>query len=165
MRPEVLLSPGPGATAAVAPDQTLSRLRRTVGTEVVLAVVVLMVTAALVNTVPARTAFAKTFSAELHTDALLIDLTVDPAKQGPTDVHVYTLSHTGTTAEVEGVTATFTLTDPPVGPLKVPLQKAAPGHYSAYGFELPVPGVWTVDVVVRTSDISTSEASATVTVR
>ncbi len=66
---------------------------------------------------------------------------------------------------VEEITATFSLDDPSIGPLEVPLLQVASGHHSAYGFELPLPGLWRLDVVVRTSDIDQYRVTTTVPIR
>ncbi len=159
---EVAVSRGPGAVAASPP---VEQLRRTVGGEALIAVVVLAVTALLVNTVPARTALAQPFSTELHTDEVLIDVTVDPAKAGPVDIHAYTLTHAGAVTETEELTIELSLPGRDIGPLPVPLQRAGPGHYAAYGFDIPIPGVWQLDVIARTSDIHQETATTTVRIR
>lgn len=143
----------------------LSQLRRTVGAEVALAVAVLAVTSALVNAVPAKTALAQPASVTIHTEELLIDVTVDPAKRGPTEIHVYTLTHAGEPVEVQDASATLTLESPPVGPIDVPLHKTGLGHYSAVGVDLPLPGSWQFEVVAVLNDISQSTGSATIEVR
>ncbi|MGH8990219.1 MAG: CopD family protein, partial [Acidimicrobiia bacterium] len=84
--PALRLSPGPGA-AAVGDAETVAHLRRSVGAETVLAVVVLAVTALLVAAEPARSALSRPFSAEMTTDDLLVNVIVDPAKAGPTTFH------------------------------------------------------------------------------
>jgi copper transport protein len=157
-------SPGPGAVAVAAPD--VGRLRRLVAGELTVAVGVLVLTSLLVNAVPARTAVEKPFSAELAVGAVLVEVTVDPAKVGPADVHVYTFDRdTGAVRGVEGLTAELRQPARGIGPLAVPLREAGPGHWSAYGFDLPVRGEWRLDVVARTSDVDQERASATFTVR
>ena len=37
--------------------------------------------------------------------------------------------------------------------LTVPLQKAEPGPYVAYGFVVPFPGTWQLGVTVRTDNL------------
>lgn len=156
------LSPGPGATAAMP---AMTQLRRSVAGEAIVAVVVLAVTAVLVATVPARNALAQPFTAELHTDQVLIDVTVDPAKAGPVDIHTYTLTHSGAVTEVEELTIELTLPGRDIGPLEVPLQQAGPGHFAAYGFDIPIPGVWQIAVTARTSDIYQETATTQVRIR
>jgi copper transport protein len=163
--PQVALSPGPGAAAVDRDAETVARLRRTVGAEVVIAAGVLVVASLLVNAQPARSAVARPFSTELETKKLLIDVTIDPAKAGPLDVHVYTLSPAGAVQDVAELTAAFRLPDRDVGPLKVPLQRAGPGHFSAYRFELPLRGSWQLEVVARLTEFEQVRASAEVPVR
>jgi copper transport protein len=157
--------PAPSAHASDAVSHDVSRLRRSVGAEVAVAVAILAVTSVLVNVTPARDAFARPFSTELVTPKLLIDVTVDPAKAGPVAVHVYTLTPEGEQVPVEELTATMTPGDGNIGPIDVPLVPAGPGHYSAYGFDLPLPGTWKLAVTARLTDIDEVTATTPVLVR
>jgi copper transport protein len=140
-------------------------IRRSVGGEVAVAVAVLAVTAMLVSSVPAKTALSRPFSTELQAGALLVDVTVDPAKAGPAAVHVYTLTKEGAVAEVADLGATLSLPAQDIGPITVPLQRAGRGHFAAYGVDVPIRGTWKLTVVVRTSDIDQHEASTDVPIR
>ncbi|HZQ75918.1 MAG TPA: copper resistance protein CopC [Acidimicrobiia bacterium] len=160
------LSFGPGAAAdAPTDEETVARLRRTVGAEAAVAVVVLAVTALLVNAQPARSALAQPFSTEMRSDAVLVDVTVDPAKTGPAALHFYTLSPEGAVKEVQDLTASLTLPSRDVGPLAVPVQRAGPGHFVANGFNIPLSGKWTLGVKVLLSDIDEADVSGTVPVK
>jgi copper transport protein len=148
------------------PDsEIVAGLRRTVGAETVIAIVVLAVTSLLVNAQPARSALAQPFSASMRTDMVLVDVTVDPAKTGPADFHLYTLSPQGGPQDVQELTATLTLPSQDVGPLKVPLTRAGPGHFSAYDFALPLRGDWKLEVKALLSDIDESTVSTTIPVK
>jgi copper transport protein len=163
--PAARLSFGPGA-ATVDPDgETVAQLRRTVGAETVIAVVVLAVTALLVNAQPARSALAQPYSAEMRSDAVWVDVTVDPAKAGPAALHFYTLSPKGMQQEVQDLTATLTLPSQDVGPLTVPVTRAGPGHFSAYNFNIPLRGQWKLEVKALLSDIDEATLSTTVPVK
>jgi copper transport protein len=146
-------------------SEAVGRLRRTVGAETVIAVVVLAVTALLVNAQPARSALAKPFSAEMRSDMVLVDVTVDPAKTGPADFHLYTLSPQGGQQEVQELTATLTLPSQDVGPLALPVTRAGPGHFSAYNFTLPLKGDWKLEVKALLSDIDEATVSTTIPVK
>jgi copper transport protein len=160
------LSFGPGAAAdAPTDDETVARLRRTVGAETVIAVVVLAVTALLVNAQPARSALAQPFTTEMRSDQVLVDVTVDPAKAGPAALHFYTLSPEGAVKEVQDLTASLTLPSRDVGPLAVPVQRAGPGHFVANGFNIPLSGKWTLEVKALLSDIDEATVSGTVPVK
>jgi copper transport protein len=138
---------------------------RTIGIETTVAVAVVIVTALLVNAQPGRTALAQPFSTTLEAGPLLVDLTVDPAKAGPADVHLYTLDEQGQVADVDDVTVALRLAARDVGPLAVPMQRAGPGHFAAYGIDLPFPGTWELDVAVRTSDVDEHRATTRVRIR
>ncbi|MGH9041577.1 MAG: copper resistance CopC/CopD family protein [Acidimicrobiia bacterium] len=161
------LSPGPGA-AATSEAETVAHLRRSVGAETVLAIVVLAVTALLVAAEPARSALSRPFSAEMTTDDVLINVIVDPAKAGPATFHFYTLTPQGQVSDVEEFTARLRLPAADVGPLPLKIEKVAPGHFAAYkesGTELPLRGSWELEVVARTTEIDQSRASTTIPVR
>ena len=149
------LGAGPGSRRA---------LGRSVAAEALAGAAVVVVTALLVNAVPGRTALALPFSTTLEARGVVVDVTVDPAKAGTTDVHVYTLEPAGAVKDVRDVTAR--LSPPGRGtPLSVSLSRAGPGHYSAYGVELPVPGRWRLDLVIRVTETDEVRGRAVVPVR
>jgi len=151
--PAPALSEGPGAMAVDPGTGGATKLRPAVGVEVVLIAVVLALSAALVNAQPAKQAYAKPFSTEVHAGPNLVDVTIDPAKAGPLAFHVYILTADGAQLDVPEVDATMSQASAGIEGLKVPLTKAGPGHFVASGFDVPIPGTWTVNILVRTSDI------------
>lgn len=163
--PAPVLSPGPGAAAATPAGDSARRLRRSVAAEVGLSVAVLLAAAILVYTPPARSALAQPFATEVVAEPLRIDVTVDPAKAGPTVMHFYTLTAAGTVQEVQEMTAKLQLPDRDVGPLKIPLQRAGPGHFSAYGFEVPIAGRWELELEVLLDEIDQVRGTATIPIR
>lgn len=155
-----------GATVEpIDPEVVVAGYRRSIRVETAVGVAILAVTALLVNAQPARSALAQPYSAELVADDLLVDLTIDPAKAGPTEIHVYTLTSTGAVADVEGLTVELTLPSEDIGPLEVPLERAGPGHFSAYDYDLPIAGEWEVEVKALVDQFTEVTASDTVTVR
>ncbi|HUR48387.1 MAG TPA: copper resistance protein CopC [Acidimicrobiales bacterium] len=152
-----------GVQGDIAGD--ITTLRRSVALETAAAVVVLAVTALLVNAVPGRIAVAVPYSAELRAGTdLLIDLTVDPAKAGPLDIHLYTLTGAGLPASAEEVSAQLSLRDT-IGPIDVPLSRAGPNHFAAYGFAVPIAGKWRLEVAVVTSGVVVQRATAVIPIR
>jgi copper transport protein len=131
------------------------RLRRTVIAEVVLGVVVLGVTATLVNAEPARVAYAPPVDVTVAgPGGGRIQLHMDRAKQGDNVVDVYLLAKDGGLVVPPEVTARLLPPDgEDVGPLPVELVPAEPGHYVAPRMTVPFPGRWTLELAVRTSDI------------
>ena len=144
---------------------TMGRLRVTVLGEAAVAVAVLVATSLLVNAVPARSALAQPATVELEAGRLVVDVTVDPAKAGPSTIHLYTLTQAGQVAEVQEATVRLTLPAKGVGPLDVPVRRAGPGHFAAYGFVIPLKGTWRLEVSVRTSEIDVLRAGASVRIR
>jgi copper transport protein len=154
-------------TSATPPSQTVAApagpnfgvLRRSVAAEAAVAVVVLAVTAALVNAVPAETAVdgdgggGGPFSAEIHGANVLVIATVDPAQVGVSEVDLQVAFHDGTPLDPEEATASLTLPERDLGPLDLPLERVETGRYVSDNAEIPFPGDWELEVVVRTSDI------------
>ncbi|HSS10505.1 MAG TPA: copper resistance protein CopC [Acidimicrobiales bacterium] len=183
VQPVSPVSPGPGAVAATKPGQGRggqvrsvrrrrkprlpwpSRLRWTVLGELALAAGIVGVTAGLVNAQPARSALRLPYSTEVHAGSnVLVDVVIDPATAGPVALHLYTLSPDGAQLDVPEVAATFSLPAAGISGLKAPLQKAGPGHFLAYGFDIPLRGAWTLQLTVRTTNIDEFNADP-ITVR
>lgn len=151
---------------AVVSGSSVISLRKSVAGETATAVIVLALTALLVNAIPGRTALALPVSTEIEaSDELLIDVTIDPAKAGPLELHFYTLSPAGLPLDVEEVTAVLELPDRDIGPLKAPLVRAGPNHFAAYGFDVPIAGDWTLTVTARTSDVDQDSATTEIRIR
>jgi copper transport protein len=169
-RPAALSGPAPsiprsvGAMAANPDAAVTSRLARAVGAEVTIAAVVLALTAWLVNAQPAKTAYAAPYSAQVKAGPDFVNVVVDPAKAGPLVVHMYILGAAGTPINVPEVTARMSNDNAGISGLKVPLVNAGPGHFVAYGFNVPIRGTWILNVTVRVDDIDEYTAQP-VTVR
>lgn len=147
-------------------EASVARHRWLLGVETAVAVVVLAVTSLLVDTAPpTATAAGSPFATELQGAGELVDVTVDPARTGPAEVHVYVLSLEGALRDVPELRMSLTLPSRDVGPLEVPLQHVAVGHFTANAFRLPFAGRWGLDVTVRTSDIDQEVLHAELEVR
>ncbi len=134
----------PDSAIAAIDQRTVGQLRRSVGGEVLLGIAVLVATALLVNAQPARSAltprlFSKTVPAGSGQQAMLVNVIVDPAKNGVNIVHVYTQNPNGTDLSVRTMTGDFYL-----GSTRVPanLTKAGPNHYLNNAVLLTSPGKW-----------------------
>ena len=86
-------------------DPSVRGLRWSVGGELVFGIAILLITSMLVNSQPARSALSLPYSKEFHEPTMLINLIVSPAKAGPVDIHVYTLSPAGGNLFTPSVTA------------------------------------------------------------
>ena len=147
---------GPGAMLADPDSETVPRLRKLVAVEVVVATVVLGLTAALVNTVPAREARAEgsgPFAATLEVDDLIVEVEVVPNRVGNNQLHIYSFGADGVTAEpIADLKATIEQPERDLGPLPVTLQEIYPGHWQASAMDIPLPGRWKLVLQARLSE-------------
>ncbi|MCT9005400.1 copper resistance CopC/CopD family protein [Streptomyces rhizosphaerihabitans] len=152
-------------------DPHRSGLRRSVLAEAGVAVVLLAVTTALTTTEPGRTAEAArqaTASASQRSGPLslkipfdtggedgkgTVEVTLDPARVGGNEMHVFVVRPNGKAFDVPEVKVAFTLAAKDVGPLPVTPDRVATGHWAANGVQIPMAGDWKIAVTVRTSDI------------
>ncbi|MDX3852999.1 copper resistance CopC/CopD family protein [Streptomyces sp. AK02-01A] len=155
-------------------DPERTGLRRSVLAETGVAVVLLAVTTVLTSTEPGRTAeqeAARTggtavapategpvnlslpFDTGGQNGKGTVRLTLDPGRSGANLMHIYVDDPSGRPLDVPEVKAAFTLKAQKIGPLPVVPERFAPGHWSADGVQIPMPGDWQLQVTVRTSDI------------
>src|SRR5262249_40604236 len=117
--------------------------RRTVAGETFLGIATLAVTAALVNTAPARVAYVdpidKTVAAA---GGMTVELKINPAKQGENVADVYLMRGNGNLLEVPELTARLQPKNGSSGPLEVAFRRVEPGHYVASPMTVPYPGDW-----------------------
>lgn len=125
-------------------------LGRSVAVESVLLMVVLGVTALLVNAPPARTAAQETTSSPatftLESRRLWVDVSVTPAAVGVNTIHLTALAIGGSLNDVTEMRATLDLPDRRIGPLELTLQRLSASHYVAPNAAIPVAGDWRLTV-------------------
>lgn len=161
-------------------DPAQRKLRRSVLTEALIAVVLLTVTTMLTGSQPGRAAEEQKdlksapsatgtgggdttssgkvgLSIPYDTGGVngkgTAGLTVSPARPGANEIQLFLTSPTGAPVDAPEVHVQFTLPAQKIGPIDVTLQHVAKGHWSAAGVQLPLPGAWLASVTVRTSDI------------
>lgn len=130
----------------------LSALRHTVAFEAIGVVAVLAVTAGLVSTEPAKTAYHPTVAVNLALGTDTVQVSAVPAGDRRMQVHLYVFDKHNQPTDPPELTASVTLPGPNIGPLPLPLVKAGPGHEIG-GLTVPVTGDWQLAVTVRTSAI------------
>lgn len=171
--PDPAAAAPPGAVAtvvALAADTThaWSRLRRTVGWEVIGLVAVAAVTAVLVATQPAAEAAGVTgaFSTAVPIGGgHELDITVDPNRVGLNEVHVYLLDPTGRPADARDLRLQLSLPSDDIGPIVRTASPISPGHWLHVGRELAVPGRWHIEAQVTISRFERPTAAVDVDVR
>lgn len=128
-------------------------LRRALRAEVALIVVVLGVTAALTSYAPSIAAQSGPFSATRTIGPAQLQVTVDPARVGTNEVHLYLINPKDGTqfTGAREVNLAESLPAKGIGPLNQGADKAGPGHYVLPAALLNVPGTWQVQITVRVS--------------
>jgi copper transport protein len=149
--------PGPAPT-----EEETAGVRRSVSIEAALGIVVVAVTALLVNTTPADAAFAPPYTGKSTAGPLTVAVDVYPARKGINGLHVYTVGAGGRTQDVAEVTGSVVHGDDRI---TVHLTHKSLGHYEDLDLVLPAKGDWRIELQVRTSDVDSYETSQTFTVR
>ncbi|MER6777586.1 MULTISPECIES: copper resistance protein CopC [unclassified Streptomyces] len=153
-------------------DPARAGLRRSVLAEAGVAIALLAVTTVLTSTEPGRTAERAggpdSAATAVPNRAIKITLPfdtggqngkgsvrveVDPGRVGANSLHVWVDDPQGQPLDIPEIKVAFTLPAKDIGPLPLLPERAAPGHWSASGVQLPLAGEWRIDVTVRTSDI------------
>ena len=127
------------------------RLRQSVAAEVVIALVVLTITALLVNAAPARSVETAPISMTLKSSDVWVDVVIAPGVAGGNDIHLTALPVGDTVVNVEDMTVQLTRPGADLPPFTVPLRKLGPGHYIAPLYDIPYPGEWQMTVRVTLS--------------
>jgi copper transport protein len=131
------------------------RLRRSVAAELGIAVVILALTAVLVNTATGREAYAPAVSARQAFNtggpggAGIVHVFAAPARLGPNTIEVYFTRADGHAFIPAQVTAALYFPARNLGPLPVTLTRTAPGQYRALNATVTFTGQWTLQVIVR----------------
>ncbi|MFF4099829.1 copper resistance CopC/CopD family protein [Streptomyces sp. NPDC001903] len=153
-------------------DPARAGLRRSVLAEAGVAIALLAVTTVLTSTEPGRTAEQasgrNSATTAVPNRAIKVTLPfdtggqngkgsvrieLDPGRVGANSLHVWVDDPQGQPLDIPEIKVAFTLPAKDIGPLPLLPERAAPGHWSASGVQLPLAGEWRIDVTVRTSDI------------
>lgn len=141
-------------TAIPTAARSASGIRRLVAVEVLLAALVVALTALLVNRPPARDEASGPYSGERTSGDLVVQLTVDPARAGTNQVHLYFFGPDGAPAAVDATEVVARVGDVP--PRVLPVQPVTPGHFTAPDAALTPAGRWQLDITaVRRGQAST----------
>ncbi|WP_246063682.1 copper resistance protein CopC [Blastococcus colisei] len=139
--------------------------------EVAIGAVVLVASAFLVGTPPARSALSQAVdvTVPLQSDAGAttgsVRISVAPAEPGQNALDVYLFDEVGGLVQPRGIRVTLTEAEQEVGPLDVELVRRGPGHLAGSGFSIPGPGTWALTVIVRLDEFTAASASTDIRVR
>lgn len=138
-------------------------LLRLVKLEVLLLVVVLLVTAVLANVTPAKESVDKgpvTVTGKLGEGS--VDVTVDPAKAGRNDIHIYLFdADDRPDNDFEGAEVALELPAQGLGPFNRTAVDAGNGHYQLVATDLPLAGTWTMTIKVKVDRFTEQKATVT----
>jgi copper transport protein len=151
-----------------APRRAGFLLRRALRAEVALIVLVLGVTSALVSYPPASAvSTGGVFAVTRSLGPADLQLTVDPARVGPNEMHVF-LTNKRDGRQFTGVKefrVSLAQPDKKIGPIRQSVQKAGPGHWVMDGATFPVTGDWQVTAEARVSEFDAYYTKLEVPVR
>ncbi|MBV9212681.1 MAG: copper resistance protein CopC/CopD [Actinobacteria bacterium] len=138
------------AAEGAAPGRGGLLLRRALRGEVMLVFGILGVTAALVMYAPSIVAQTGPVNKTTNVGPAQLQMTVDPAKVGSNEIHLYLLNPKDGTqfTRAQEVDIAESLPSKRIGPLNQGASKAGPGHYIVPGALLSVPGTWQLTVTV-----------------
>ena len=133
-----------------APDGQQPRVRigRLVSVELAGLVLVLVATAFLVNSPPARAVAVRPASISVVNGERIVQVTVDPARTGGTLMHVY-ITSPSILDEPDEIVVQVSLPAQGIGPLVIETFTAGAGHVTSPNAVFPLPGTWTVEVRAR----------------
>lgn len=128
-------------------ERATAPLLRSLRWEVIAAVGVLAVTAVLIDQPPGRTTVERPFNGYETSDEVMVQLTVEPARTGTNDLHLYFFEEgSGAQLPVDAVEVAAATAGIPAR--RLDLIPVSASHVSALGASLTTPGTWSIDVTV-----------------
>ena len=134
----------------------MRNLRRHVGLEAVIAVVILSIAALLVNAAPAVSVNnSGATGTTLRSDQMRVDVTAVPGAPGANELHLTAFSPEGAPlaitpsgglSEVNEFQVSASLPSRDIAPIPIPVRRIGPGHYISSGVNLPIRGDWNLTI-------------------
>jgi len=154
------------AERGAAPGRPGNAVRASLRAEIVLVVGVLGVTAALVTYPPPTDLESGPVSGTITVGPAVVDYTVDPARSGSNEVHLYLFdAEDGSQFDVRRLELELELPEREIGPIEAELERAGPGHFVTYDAPLGVPGDWEGRVSFKVSRFEEARATFEVEIR
>jgi copper transport protein len=144
------------------------RFLRAAGAELAIMATIVGVTAVLVTEPPAKASIKQPkYAADtVPIGNLEVNYVIEPATTGPNLIHLYFFQQgTGVPANVDEAKMSATLPSKNLGPLRIPLQKIVPSHYTTLGAVFPQPGNWQVTIEARRGEFEALTQTVTVPIR
>ena len=153
-RRRLLPALGRAARGGESPGRAGMLLRRTLRAELLLGVAALAVTGALAGYPPSIAEGGGPFSTDTNIGPARLEVTVDPARVGPNEMHMYLFDRRDGSQfdATKELTVTAEMREKRIAPIELDATKAGPGHYVVSGAAFGVSGTWSVEIVARVSD-------------
>jgi copper transport protein len=144
----------------------LRALRRLVRIEIALGVVVIAITALLVNLPPARVeaGVEGPFSTEAMLGDGAIHVMVDPNRVGENRIHITPEAMGEEPMHFEEIRVLFRMPDEGIGPIPAEAELSEHGEYVVTGHQLSVPGDWVLEIVARMDEFNEARTKVDITV-
>jgi copper transport protein len=140
----------------------MRNLRRHVGLEAVIAVIILSIAALLVNAAPAVSVNQSGASGvTLSSSQARVDVSAIPGSPGRNELHFTAFSPEGAPlaippsgglSEVNEFQVSAALPSRDIAPIPIPVRRIGPGHYISSAVDLPIRGDWTLTVRILLSE-------------
>jgi copper transport protein len=149
------------------PGHAGALLRRTLRAELLHGLAALAATGALAGYPPSIAEGTGPFAGNADIGPARLEMTVDPARLGPNEMHVYLFDRRDGRQfdETKELTVTAQLPEKGIAPIELEATRAGPGHYLVSGATFGVKGDWTVKIASRVSDFDEFRAKVRVPVR
>ena len=143
------------------------RFLRAAGAELLIMATIVGVTAVLVTEPPAKASVKapKLFNTFAPLGDVELNMTVEPARTGPNVIHIYTYTESGVPAPTAAMMLSASLPSQNVGPLRIPLQRIGPFHYTVSGATFPQPGDWQMTIEARRGQFESLTQTINVPIR
>ncbi|HEY6891572.1 MAG TPA: copper resistance protein CopC [Solirubrobacter sp.] len=166
-RQEILPELRKAAEEDSTPGKAGVLLRRTLRLEFLLGLTAIAVTGALSSYAPSVAESSGPYATTAIIGPARLEVTVDPAKVGPNQLHLYLFDRkTGAAFEqTKELDVTAAMPSKHVPPLTLNSHVAGPGHYVVDGATLSVKGDWTISVTDRVSDFDQYQTRFTVPIK
>jgi copper transport protein len=158
----------PRLRAQIASVAERRRFLRAAGTELVIMVAIVAVTAVLVNAPPARTEVvmhgAETVMVELGDVEAHVE--VEPAMAGENEIHLEFLGADGAPAEIAEVNVAASLPSQEIGPLRYAAEPGGEhGSFVVMGADFPLAGEWELRIEARRGEFELLTETTTISIR
>ncbi|MEO5974120.1 MAG: copper resistance protein CopC [Ilumatobacteraceae bacterium] len=122
-------------------------VRRVIGTELFVGLVVVAISALLIGTPPRQLQAAEPFTATLVRSSVIANVTITPTRVGLAELHVIVTPPGGALVQVISASARMALQDRDIPNIPIELIRIGPNHFSGT-VNIAYPGTWDLEVLI-----------------